>query len=222
MINRNRLFRPLFFAALLCGVTAGSLFAQGPEAPGLGGHHPGRHHGPPPSPLFDALDTNHDGIISADEMANASTSLKSLLKNGATQLTREDFRPTPPAAQPSAKEDVAPGGEEAMHPRPPAIREHQPPHSPEEQTGPEFADQTAPPRGGPLAHRGPQGEEGERHRGLPPGPIFDALDTNHDGVISEDEMSNAANTLKSLLKKGSTELRRDDVRPGELPDRREH
>ncbi len=48
-------------------------------------------------PLFDAIDTNHDGAISVDEMNNAPTAVKTLLKNGATQLTREDLRsPRPP------------------------------------------------------------------------------------------------------------------------------
>ena len=51
------------------------------------------HHGPPPMPLFDALDTNHDGTISADEIANASAALKGLLKNGSDHLTRDDLRP---------------------------------------------------------------------------------------------------------------------------------
>jgi Ca2+-binding EF-hand superfamily protein len=43
--------------------------------------------------LFEALDTNHDGVISASEMENAPASLRTLLKNGQTQLTREDLRP---------------------------------------------------------------------------------------------------------------------------------
>ena len=60
------------------------------------------HHGLPRSPLFDALDANHDGTISAEEIANASASLKALLKNGSDHLTREDLRPAggPPVPQP--------------------------------------------------------------------------------------------------------------------------
>lgn len=52
-------------------------------------HHPL----PMTSPLMHALDTNHDGIIDASEIANASTSLKMLDKNGDGQLTPDEVRP---------------------------------------------------------------------------------------------------------------------------------
>ncbi len=91
MIQKTRLFRPSLLAALFGVASAASLLAQGP---GGGGHEP--HHGPPPNALFDALDTNHDGVISADEITNAPSSLKAMLKNGATELKREDVRPPHP------------------------------------------------------------------------------------------------------------------------------
>ena len=43
-----------------------------------------------------ALDTNGDGILSADEIAAASSSLKKLDKNGDGQLTPDEYRPEPP------------------------------------------------------------------------------------------------------------------------------
>jgi len=52
----------------------------GPGNGGPGGMN-GRHM--PPSPLMDALDANHDGVIDANEIANASAALKKLDKNGA-------------------------------------------------------------------------------------------------------------------------------------------
>jgi hypothetical protein len=58
-----------------------------PGGPGRGGFRP------PMSPLEEALDTNHDGIISAEEIANASAALKKLDKNGDGQLTPDEFRP---------------------------------------------------------------------------------------------------------------------------------
>ena len=56
----------------------------------------GPAHRHPPSPLMEALDTNGDGILSADEIANASESLKKLDKNGDGKLTPDEYRPAPP------------------------------------------------------------------------------------------------------------------------------
>jgi len=59
--------------------------------------------GPPPEgknfpkpPIETALDANGDGIISADEIANASAALKTLDKNGDGQLTADEYRPAMP------------------------------------------------------------------------------------------------------------------------------
>jgi Ca2+-binding EF-hand superfamily protein len=46
--------------------------------------------------VIDVLDANHDGVISADEIAYASEALKQLDKNGDGQLTRDEMRPPPP------------------------------------------------------------------------------------------------------------------------------
>ena len=50
----------------------------------------------PPPPVIAVLDANHDGVISADEIANASEALKQLDKNGDGQLTPDEMRPPPP------------------------------------------------------------------------------------------------------------------------------
>lgn len=47
-------------------------------------------------PLVAALDTDTNGVISAEEIANAPASLKALDKNGDGQLTREELFPKPP------------------------------------------------------------------------------------------------------------------------------
>jgi len=65
--------------------------APGPGTPG-GGH---RHMRPPPA-IIDALDTNHDGVIDANEIANAVEALKKLDKNGDGQLTPDEFLGPPP------------------------------------------------------------------------------------------------------------------------------
>jgi hypothetical protein len=68
---------------------------RGDEGPGgeMGG--PGHGHHPPP-PLETALDTNKNGIIDADEIANAPASLKKLDKNGDGKLEPEEYRPQRP------------------------------------------------------------------------------------------------------------------------------
>lgn len=47
----------------------------------------------PPSPLMRALDTDHNGELSAKEVKNASKSLASLDKNDDKKLSREELRP---------------------------------------------------------------------------------------------------------------------------------
>jgi hypothetical protein len=51
---------------------------------------------PPPSPVIQALDVNHDGVIDANEIANAPAELETLDKNGDGQLTRDEFCPPRP------------------------------------------------------------------------------------------------------------------------------
>ena len=191
MIQKTCLFRPSLLAALWCGLSAASLLAQGSGGPPPGGHR----HGPPPNALFDALDTNHDGVISADEMNNAPTSLKAMLKNGATEIKRENLRPAHPGDRPAADAQSPTETHEARS-SPSSTATDQTADSAE--TGAD-APSKAPGRGW--------------HHGPPPNALFDALDTNHDGVISADEMNNAPASLKTLMKNGSTGIKREDLRP---------
>lgn len=48
------------------------------------------------SPVMQALDTNGDGELSAEELAAAGQSLQKLDKNNDGKLSREELRPTPP------------------------------------------------------------------------------------------------------------------------------
>lgn len=54
---------------------------------------------PPPPPIIGTLDANKDGVIDATEIANASTALKALDKNGDGQLTRDELIPKRPDDQ---------------------------------------------------------------------------------------------------------------------------
>jgi hypothetical protein len=64
------------------------------NGPGGPGGRMGRR--PTPSPLMEALDVNHDGVIDADEIANAPAELKTLDKNGDGKLTPDELRPPRP------------------------------------------------------------------------------------------------------------------------------
>ncbi len=86
--------------------------APGPRGPGMNGHRP------PVPAIVAALDANHDGVIDADEIANAPAALKSLDKNGDGKLTPDEFmgkRPGPPRNSSGGNEaggppDGAPAG----------------------------------------------------------------------------------------------------------------
>ncbi len=65
---------------------------QGGRPGGAGG----QGQGPPKPPLFTALDADSDGLISADEIANAPAALSSLDSDGDGKLTATEHRPPPP------------------------------------------------------------------------------------------------------------------------------
>jgi hypothetical protein len=95
----------LTLAAVLgaLSLTAYAQDAGGPPQGGPGGQGggPGGPGGHRPVPaIIAALDANHDGVIDADEIANASAALKTLDKNGDGKLTRDEFMGKPPGRPP--------------------------------------------------------------------------------------------------------------------------
>jgi hypothetical protein len=76
---------------------------RGQGGPGGPGGPGGRRMGP--APLMEALDANHDGVIDAAEIANASAALKALDKNGDGKLTQEELRPPRPQGGPQGGGD---------------------------------------------------------------------------------------------------------------------
>lgn len=69
--------------------------AGGPPGQGGPGGRGGMGRRPMPA-LIGALDANHDGVIDADEIANAVAALKKLDKNGDGKLTRDEYMGKPP------------------------------------------------------------------------------------------------------------------------------
>lgn len=79
--------------------------AQPPEGPRGGGRGDFRL---PPNPLVEALDTDGDGVISADELKAASESLAKLDANKDGKLADDELRPRPPAGD-RGPDDRGPG-----------------------------------------------------------------------------------------------------------------
>ncbi len=90
--------RRLFACFGITMTLAAAVIAQPPDdRPGRRGGEPGGPGGGPPqgvrSPLVMALDADRDGMISEEEIKNATTALLSLDMNGDGKLTGEEFRP---------------------------------------------------------------------------------------------------------------------------------
>ena len=67
---------------------------------------------------FTIFDTDHDGVISADEINNAPAVLRSLDKNGDGKLTADELPPPPLRPRPDAA-DQADGPQDPDGDRPP-------------------------------------------------------------------------------------------------------
>ena len=87
--------KSIIIAVLALGLLALGATAQDDGGPPSGGPplgDPNGTHQPPPLPLLvTALDTNHDGIIDSNEIANASAALKTLDKRGDGKLTPDEY-----------------------------------------------------------------------------------------------------------------------------------
>lgn len=96
-----RTTKVILISAVAVGVSALAALAQGPDGPPRRQHAEGGGDGqrPPPPPIIAALDANHDGVIDAQEIANASAALKTLDKNGDGKLTMDEIRPQRPEGQ---------------------------------------------------------------------------------------------------------------------------
>lgn len=98
----------IILSALLA-TSALSLMAQDADTPApRGSRHPGGPGGPGhrPPPFIAALDVNKDGVIDATELANASTVLAKLDRNGDGQITLDELRPQCPTDAPELAADA--------------------------------------------------------------------------------------------------------------------
>lgn len=200
-----------------------ALLAQGPRKGGPGGppHGPGGpggpdggpgevHDDPHRNPMFHALlraiDTDGDGIISMSEMNHAAESLLALDKNGDGKLTPNELMPRghdhrdgpppppPPKGDKGDKGDKPEKPDKDGNPKPAVDKDGNP--LPDGDKG----DDQKPRKG----HKPPG--DGDNGQNNPPPPredeqrsaLVDAIDTNHDGIISADEIAAARANLKKL------------------------
>ena len=95
--------------ATLIALTAGLSVLQAQSAPVSGNPKAATQRAKAQPPLVVAtLDANHDGIIDAGEIANASQALKSLDKNADGRLSPEELRRGRPTRQASVEASTRP------------------------------------------------------------------------------------------------------------------
>jgi hypothetical protein len=147
---------------------------------------------PPKPPIDLVLDANHDEIIDAAEIANATNALKTLDKNGDGRITIDECMPPRPEGM------GGPGGPGDFGSPEGQGREYRP-------GGPQGSDSPGegPGAGGPPASRPPH----------PLPPIVVALDANRDGAIDTSEIDNASAALKTLDRNNDGQLSPDEYRP---------
>lgn len=170
-----------------------------------------------PRPILLALDTDHDGTLSAAEIAAASASLAKLDANGDGQLTSLEFLPMqvdPTAVDPDAlvtrlmafdrngdgvlSPDEIPERLQGLMTR--ADSNHDAKLTPIEIRA--FAKTQTGPLGRPQ-----QGAQVTRMD-----PVLNALDTDHDGVLSGREIANASASLRTLDLNNDGQLTPDETR----------
>jgi hypothetical protein len=98
---------------LSIALLAGLANAQQPQPPK--GHHPP----PPVSPILVIFDADRDGVISQDEIDDASDALANLDRNDDGQITREELMPPRPEGENETEGGKPPGPPPGHRPPPP-------------------------------------------------------------------------------------------------------
>lgn len=167
----------------------------------------------PPRLVLQALDTDGDGTLSAAEIQAAPQSLLKLDRNGDGQLTSDELQPRPANAGASADElvrqlmlfdrngdgvltpDELPARMQSMFQR--GDTNHDGRLTPDEIRS------MAARQGMPA---GTRVEPGHATLNMRLDPLLNALDSNHDGVISAAEIANASRELLTLDVDGTGKL----------------
>ncbi|MES2463954.1 MAG: hypothetical protein V4671_25570 [Armatimonadota bacterium] len=239
--------------AMTTGVAAGAV--QPPTTPPGSGSEPGRERGPrqggpggPGGPgrvslPIAALDVNKDGEISAEEIANATASLKTLDKNNDGRLAALELRPAPPPVVVPASEIVERlmefdrnGDGTLSLTELPARMKTLLKQSDSNKDGIltqneliSFTEKQEVVRRQETKRREKQEAERQKSQGTPPppqgaggpgrvAPIIAALDTDKDGDVSPEELAAAPASLKTLDQNGDGKLTPEELRPAPSPE----
>ena len=167
-----------------------------------------------PSPLVTALDADHDGTVSAAEVAAAPAALRSLDKNGDGAIAIEEVSPPRPPQEQSGA--VSPDLVNTLF-------------SFDENKDGKLSKSEVPERMQGIFARADTNQDGLLTReelsratvaqdrrgpgGPPPDMVFRALDKDADGVLSAAEIAAAPTALKSLDKDGDGALQAQEMRP---------
>ncbi len=176
-------------------------------------------------PIFEALDANQDGTISAAEIGNAPAALRTLDRNHDGNLTADELLPKPGRSGHNSDQNI----NEIIGQLRSFDRNGDGRLTPEE----------LPERFQGLFTRGDSNRDGlldaAELRALAeqadadaarvdfwPGgfthddPIFTALDADHDGIVSSSEIEHAASSLRALDRNGDGKLTIEEFRPARL------
>jgi len=183
----------------------------------------------PPRPVILALDTDHDGKFSVEEIAAASVGLISLDADHDGQLTSLEYlsiQSDPAANKPdetvqrlmaldkngdgTLTKDEVPERLQGLFAR--TDTNHDGKLTPDEI------------RASASTQAGPNGRPQRSGEATRMDPVLAAIDTDHDGVLSKDEIAAAPNALKSLDKDGDGQLSASELRPRAMgpADRAKH
>lgn len=179
--------RVTWVLGILIAAGVATAVAQPPGGPGGAGRGgpggPGGPGGMRPPQVIEALDSDHDHVISADELKNATASLLTLDKNNDGKLTVDEFGP--PGAGPATGRGQGGAGSGAGNRQGAGANNRRP------QSGGQ---------GGPNGPGGPGGPNGRGPGGGPPGGPGEGpdpermvehamqFDANKDGKLSREEL----------------------------------
>jgi Ca2+-binding EF-hand superfamily protein len=228
----------MLFRSLVCLLLAGLASAQPPGREGGFFRF---------SPILSALDTDHDGSLSADEIGNAPKALRTLDKNNDGKITADELRPSfGPGGRGGPGGPEGPGGRgEGPSDATANINAELVKTLLEFDKDGDFqlTRDEVPARFQGLFERWDANKDGKLTRdeltkgastqraqttrqGGPEGgrgqrldPIMSALDTDNDGALSASEIDNSPAALKKLDKNGDGRLTEDEVRPNMGPMR---